>query len=169
MTAIDKVIILYSYYYSIPIRLYLWYKSAQRDGSMGMNTSDSRSLREMGLLIVGFYWLLYTPFASIYGTERQRDGCSLCSQRWDKKGMCLGRLHISAVSGVALELQWRGTSGKREENDRRMKSCSSPIPHFQCARRKHHQYIDHRNKPGCIFNIGFLFLMLVQYQVVHSL
>lgn len=37
---------------------------------MGMNTSDSRPLREMGLLIVGFYWLLYTPFASIYSTGK---------------------------------------------------------------------------------------------------
>lgn len=90
--------------------------------SMGMNTSDSRSLREMGLLIVGFYWLLYTPFASIYGTERQRDSYSWRSQRWDKKGVCLGRLHISGVSGVALELQWRRTAGvhvgrKRQKND----------------------------------------------------
>lgn len=78
---------------------------------MGMSATDSRSLREMGLLIAGFYWLLYTPFASIYGTGRQRDSYSWCSQRWDKKGACLGRLHISAVSGVAVELQWRGTAG----------------------------------------------------------
>lgn len=88
---------------------------------MGMNTSDSRSLREMGLLIVGFYWLLYTPFASIYGTERQKDSCSWCSQRWDKKGMCLGRLHISAVSDVAIELQWRGTVGVHFGRERQKK------------------------------------------------
>ena len=36
---------------------------------MGMTTFDSLSLREMGLLIVGFYWVLYTPFGSIYGIE----------------------------------------------------------------------------------------------------
>lgn len=36
---------------------------------MVMNMSDSLSLREMGLLIVGFYWLSYTPFGSVYGTE----------------------------------------------------------------------------------------------------
>lgn len=43
---------------------------------ISLNTSDSRSLGEMGLLIIGFYWLLCTPFASIYSTGRLRDSYS---------------------------------------------------------------------------------------------
>lgn len=29
--------------------------------------------------------------------------------------MCLGRLHISAVSGVAVELEWRGIAVEERE------------------------------------------------------
>lgn len=52
----------------------------------------------MGSLIVGFYWLLYTPFAGfmaqkdkdiqIFTADAHRDG--------EKKGLSFGRLHITA-------------------------------------------------------------------------
>lgn len=100
-------------------------KVQRKSWCMGMNTTNSRPLGEMAFLIVGFYWLLYTPFASIYGNEWQHDSYSWCSQRWHKRGMCLRRLHISAASGVALELGWKRTAGcwkRAARTDRRSSS-----------------------------------------------
>lgn len=124
---------------------------------MGLNTSDSRSLREMGLLIVGFYWLLYTPFAGIYCRERQRESYSWCSQRWDKRAMCLGRLHISAVSGVALELQWSGTAGAPVGRERqKMIDRWDDAVQYDISNAVIVIAMDHIKTSGCSFQLGCL-------------
>lgn len=60
-------------------------KAPKKIWLMGMSTSDSQCLREMASLIVGFYWLLYTPFASFMAQKDREIPTAGAHRDWTRR------------------------------------------------------------------------------------